>query len=76
MPSPCHLFIAGAAPDNLINIEQNNPFNNMIIAFDFVQAKTRVHYNNDHPEFNQELRVAFKVSVMLLNYLTMHLLSC
>ena len=26
------------------------------------QAKTRVHYNSDHPEFNTELNVLFKVS--------------
>lgn len=26
------------------------------------QAKTRVHYNSDHPEFNTELNVQFKVS--------------
>jgi len=28
------------------------------------KAKTQIHYNNDHPEFNQELRVAFKFPSM------------
>lgn len=32
----------------------------------FWQSKTRVHYNSDHPEFNQELNVQFKVSFILI----------
>ena len=37
------------------------PFICYCYLFVCFKAKTQIHYNNDHPEFNQELRVAFKV---------------
>lgn len=36
-----------------------------ISSFVVLQARTRIHYNSDHPEFNQELNVQFKVSHLI-----------
>ena len=42
----------------------------------FWQSKTRVHYNSDHPEFNQELNVQFKVSFFLICGVVCCLYAC
>ena len=53
---------------NVFGAQDNKQFVDPYFVFSFAgqEVKSRIMYNNDHPEWNQELRLGLRVCIFIL----------